>query len=230
MTPTELKARFRRDVDDIQHDPGDESDLLFTNEDIDFYMDEAHRTFVAESKYLHERITASVTSGSATVDLPSRFLELRGDTAYLQTLDRKIPELNHSEAGAIDDDYGVSIPRNRIFNDGTTGAPQAFTLDAESNKLTLMPTPDADDTIEFLAYMEPEPPSETDVFAMDNPRHIVMLLDGMKMLAYRKQDADVYDPRQGDRWESSFLQSIEQVSSERKRRRRKPGMVRYGGL
>lgn len=229
MTPAELKTRFRRDVDDIQHDLNDETDLLFTSDDVDYYLDEAHRQFVAETRYLHEKLELNVLAGEASVSLPVRFLEPRGKTAYLVTADRVIPEIDYDDHPQAHDDYGSQVVANPMFESGT-GTPRQYTLDMESDELVLFPTPEENDTLHILAFMEPEDVSDVGAFAISNPRHISMLLHGMKMLAYRKQDADAYDPRQAELWEERFNDAIAQVSSERMRRRRKPGVVRYGGL
>lgn len=229
MTPEELKTRFRRDVDDIQLDPDDESDLLFTSDDVDYYLDEAHRQFVTETQYLHEKPTLYVVAGQPSVALPDRFIELRDHTAYLVTADKKIQEFNYNEAGTTEDDYGSSVVGNPIF-DTETGTPRSFSLDVDSNELHLFPTPEEDDTLQILAFMEPKDVSETERFAIKNPRHITMLLAGMKALAYDKQDADAYDPRQSEKWREQFEGFISQVQSERMRRRRRPGLVKYGGL
>ncbi len=229
MTPDELKTRFRRDVDDIQYDPTDESDLLFTSADVDYYLDEAHRQFVTETQYLHEKLTLYVVAGQPSVGLPDRFIELRDNVGYLVTADKKIREFNHNESGMPESDYGLHVVDNPIFQT-ETGTPRGFSLDVSSNELHLFPIPDEDDTFQILAFMEPKDVSEVDKFAIKNPRHINMLLAGMKALAYDKQDADAYDPRQAERWREKFEGFISQVQSERMRRRRRPGLVKYGGL
>lgn len=229
MTPDELITRFRRDVDDIQHDPNDESDLLFTSDDVEFYLDEAHRQFVTDTLYLHEKLCLPVVAGYPQIALPIRFLEARGQKAYLATARRLIPEVNYTDLGTIQDDYGFQTYSNPTFGD-EQGLPRSYSLDIAEGYITLFPTPEADDTFEILAFMEPPDVSELGTFAFRNRRHIVMLLDGMKALAYAKQDSDAYDPKQAQRWQDRFEDNILKVEAERRRRRRKPGVVQYGGL
>jgi hypothetical protein len=229
VTPAELKTRFRRDVDDIQHGPADESDLLFTSDDVNYYLDEAHRRFVAETRYLHEKLQLPVSAGTPRVSLPTRFLEARGKTAHLATADRIIPEFDYDDHAQAHDDYGSQVVDNPMYR-SETGEPRRYTFDAEEGYIYLFPTPEEDDTLELLAFVEPKNVSEVGKFAFKNERHLSMLLHGMKALAYRKQDADAYDPRQAELWEERFADAIAQVSSERMRRRRKPGVVRYGGI
>lgn len=229
MTPDELKERFRRDVDDVRFDPEYDVDLLFSEDDVDYYLDEAHHRFVVETYYLFEKLTLPVSKGIDHVHLPVRFLELRGDTVYLVNAGWALSQADHDSNRIAGDDYGAAVSYPPVFRT-QDGTPRLFSLDIEAERLTLFPTPVEDDCIEMMAYMAPRPVSETGRFAMRDSRHIRMLLPGMKALAYAKQDADVYDPNQAARWEEQFQQEILKAQSERLRRRRTPSVVRYGGL
>lgn len=225
-TVSQLIERFRIDVDDIKYDPADETDLLFTDADIEYYFVESQRRFVAETFYLHGTIREKVVANSPIVRLSDRVLEFRNRHAYLETLGVSLEERNYGELiNHVGDDYGMQVTTSPF--DRQTGRPRFFSADIENDRIDLFPTPEADDI--FVAEVYLEAPC-TPTLVIDNPRHVNMLLNGMKALAYAKQDADAYDPRQAARWEEKFAYDIFQVGAERQRRRRKPGIVAYGGI
>lgn len=225
-TADDLIERFRADVDDRAYDPDDESDLLYTRKDIEHYLVESQRRFVAETHYLHEVLRETVVANDPIVRLSRRVLEIRGRTAYLVTADVRLEERAANEIYAGGDDYGQTLGANPFSSD-RTGRPLWFTADLDTDEIHLFPTPEVDDTLVFSAYIEAP---DSCMLIIRNPRHINMLLDGMKAMAYRKQDSDAYDPNQAERWERRFQDNIDEVYSERQRRRRKPGLIRYGGL
>jgi len=234
MTPAQLRDRFRRDIDDIKPAGSDESDLLFTDDSINDFIDEAHRVFVAETFYYHTLLELDVVATEADIALPDTFLDLRGNAGELVNAQRVVRKRALYE-GVLSDDYG-GMTSVLQFSDDTLATPRFFSLDLEFNTLRLFPTPAEDDILRLSVYLEPDPidfATQDDLstaFVMTNKHHVLCLLDGMKAIAYRVQDVDVYDPRQAERWEASFRRKIADVRSERMRRRCRPQEILYGGL
>ena len=232
MTPTQLRDRFRREVDDVLPDPLDDSAALWTNDEILEYLDEAQQRFVHDTRYLSTAVEVNVTAGTAFVALPDNVIELRDDALRLDAYDTTIYEramnlLNRSTV----DDYGTSAAGPSPLDNTEEGRPRHFSLDPDNNRIHFYPVPDTDSTARFYAYVEADPlDAWDDPLSITNRRHIRMLLDGMKELAYAKQDAEVYDPNQVERYRARFMYSISQVNGERQRRRRDPSPIEYGGI
>ena len=230
MTPAQLLDRFRRDVDDLDLDPNDQSDLLWSDEDVMHYMEEAHRDLVVGALYLHKVLEIPVNEGEAVSALPSSFLEMRGERAFLRTARTFVVEREQAGFSGAHDDYGQFVPSSPFVQDAPPGRPRVFTLDMENDQITFFPTPEANDILELPAYVEPPRIAVAEQFAFSNESHQLALLDGMKAMAYRKQDADAYDPNQAETWQGRFDAKISAIKWERMRRRRKPGQIRYGGI
>lgn len=234
MTPTILRDRFRRQVDDVLLDPSDDSAALWTDEDILYYMNEALSRFVHDTLYLTETIELTVVADDAVVTLPERVISIRDDRGYLVERKQEIRDVAYSQAsGGFTDDYGYSISGARLdpLADMPSGRPRAYSADIDSHELRLFPPSDTDDTLRVNVYVEAAELEDFDAeLPIKNPRHARMLLNGMKALAYEKQDAEVYDPKQANRFELQFAADIAQVAGERMRRRRQPQPIPYGGL
>lgn len=230
MTPQQLLDRFRRDVDDLDFDSSDQSDLLWSDDDVMHYMEEAHRQLVSEARYLHKILEIPVTEGYSEAALPGSFLQLRGDKAFLRESRTTVVEREMAGFSGATDDYNQTVPSNPFVQNSPPGRPRIFSLDMEDATLVLFPTPDRDDLLELPAYVEPPRIEHAGKFAISNESHQLALLDGMKALAYRKQDADAYDPGQAERWQLAFEDKISAIKWERMRRRRKPGAIQYGGI
>lgn len=226
-----LKNRFRVDVDDIDHDPADQSGLLWSDDDVLEYIDEAHSQFVHDTLYRHELLRIYLPADLSPVNLKERVIELRGEVGYLESSGTPVHEVNANETGvSAGDDYGTDIDVSP-FKDQTPGRPRSFSLDIDEGKLHLFPPSSVEDVLEIPAYLEANEIDDWNLtLDISNKRHIRMLLDGMKALAYAKQDADVFDPNQAARWQVAFERNIAKVAGERKRRRRGPGVVQYGGI
>lgn len=225
-----LKDRFRSAVDDLDIDPTDQSGLLWSDDDVLEYIDAAHAQFIHDTLYKHETLELVVVANDPIVPLPTKVIELRGTAAYLVSTGTPVYEINSGELGAGSDDYGFDVAINP-YADQTPGTPRSFSADIEADELRLFPPSATDDVLQVPAYVEGRPIEDWRT-ALDIKlrRHIRMLLNGVRALAYGKQDADTLDPSQAQRWQEAFERDIEQVASERRRRARRPQTMRYGGL
>lgn len=225
-----LKDRFRVDVDDIDYDPTDQSGLLWTDDDVLEYIDGAHSQFVYDTLYRHELLRIYLPAELSPVNLQERVIELRHGVGYLESSGTPVYEINANELGVPSDDYGMDVEVDP-YKDQTPGRPRSFSLDIDGGKIYLFPPSDVDDVIKIPVFLEANEISDWNcTLDVSNKRHQRMLLNGMKALAYAKQDADAFDPRQAQRWELAFARDIARVNGGRQRRRRKPGVIQYGGI
>ena len=229
MTPTQLKDRFRRDVDDFPPDPQETAGCLWSDDDIFDYMNEVQKDFVARTLYLFEVLEIPFSAGETQISLPSPVLEVRGPV-YLKDDGTILTDVNVRES-VWTSDYGVMVPAGPTGLPATTGRPSLYSLDIERGTITIAPEPLNADTIILPAYLEaPDIDVGDDAITVTNLRYQMIILDGMKAVAYRKQDADAYDPNQADRWQLEYERKLQQAHGESLRRRRNPGEIVYGGI
>lgn len=228
MTPNDLKDRFRIDVDDVAPHPEDTSGCLWSDADIFSYMDEAHAEFVERTLYLYDVLEVPFEAACDSIALPRRIIEVRGPV-YLKNEGTLLQDIN-AEQRVWASDYGTMVSSSP-FGADSSGRPNAYSLDIVRGQIKLSPTPLEADMLLIPAFLEARPIVDGNSrFELNNTRHIRALLNGMKRLAYMKQDADVYDPEQALRWGALFERDIERVHGEILRQRRTPGETRYGGL
>lgn len=229
MTPTQLKDRFRLDVDDVPPHPEETSGCLWSDADIFGYMDEVHRDFVARTLYLFEMVEVPFSAGETDIPLPRSVLELRGPV-YLQNEGTILADVNARE-NVWTSDYGVMVAAGPLNVPRTTGRPSLYSLDIVRGRITIAPAPLEDDVLLVPAYVEARMLDKNcNSLEVTNERHQIIILDGMKAVAYRKQDADAYDPNQADRWQLEYERKLQQAHGESLRRRRNPGEIMYGGI
>ena len=229
MTPTQLKDRFRRDVDDIPPHPEELSGCLWSDDDIFSYMDEVHRDFVARTLYLFEVQEVDYVAGETQIPLPRPILEVRG-AVYLKNEGTIVHDVNIHE-NVWSSDYGVLVPSSPMRSPNVTGTPRLYSLDIVRGEIAIAPAPLEDDTLLIPAYVEARVLGKNcNSLEVTNERHQMIILDGMKAVAYRKQDADAYDPNQADRWQLEYERKLQQAHGESLRRRRNPGEIVYGGI
>lgn len=225
-----LKAQFRRDVDDVDLDPTDQSGLLWSDDDVLHYLNVAHSEFVRETRYRPAILEVPVVTGLASSNLPSRVVELRSDKGYLATAQVEVVQVNHEERFLPREDYGVSV-NSDPFSSSDTGVPRSFSLDMDDSKVAFFPTPSADDSLRIAVWLEANEINDWDCTPdVRNPRHQRMLLAGMKREAYRKHDADTMNMEKALFWEARFAADVEDVRAERERRNTHPAPIPYGGL
>lgn len=225
-----LKNQFRRDVDDIDLDPADQSGLLWSDADILHYLNVAQQEFVHDTLYLRKNLSLVVTAEEPLVVLPERVIELKSSKAYLSTAGVVINEVNRDDQLRHTDDYGATLVTNP-FESMTPGRPYAFTLDMDERFIRLLPASATEDTLEITAYVEADELDDWNCsLDITRRRHQDMLLAGMKREAYLKSDADTYNREEAQLWAGIFEQHKSGVFDERQKRQERPPTVRYGGI
>lgn len=224
MTPDELKALFRAEVRD------EATPYLWSDTEVYRFIDDAQKQFcrltggIADASSAVTQIAVTADDPWATYD--SRILHLRD--LYRVSDQQNVKIINFRDLSQGGDDYGM--PTLVKFPD-RTGPVSAAITNMEANKLRLVDTPVANDTLSAIVYRLPlvTVVSNATLLEIDELHHY-HLLDWMKHLAHKKQDAETYDRGRSDEFARAFYEYCMQAKAERERREHKPRAVNYGGL
>lgn len=213
MNSTDLLEHFRLDVSD------EVTPYLWSDAEVFRYMNDAYRMFIRKTGGIAD-ITSLVTevpvvTGEATASLDPSILRIMH--AY---------RLSDSTPLEIFNGPGSAPPTR-------ASGPVAGMVIGEQRHLVRWTTiPTADDTVTLSVYRLPLgfiTGVEQDFTDVDEDHHI-HLLDWMKHLAYRKQDAETFDRAKSDECGEAFLAYCEFVTAEHERYKHKNRVVAYGGL
>ncbi len=218
MNAGDLLQHFRYEVDDLE-DP-----YLWSDDEVFEYMTDAERMFCRltegiEEARLPQICQLSVVPGTDWYAVSPLILKLRwatrGDNGRTITV-------SNPEKLALD---GIA------FDSGTGGPVRALVAGMSKGVLRAWPMPNETVTINLGVFRLPLTPltSEVSAFEIDEQHHI-HLLSWMKHRAYNKHDADTYDPKQAEKYETVFRNYCFKALAEQERARRQVGTVIYGGI
>lgn len=224
----DLLGLLRRELSDV------EEPYLWADDDLFQYLDEAQEAFARTTELFSDATTASVTRVSVTagqpfVALSPKVHRIEGDM-WLQTAKQTVSEANLNELDSLycGDDYGhASGGRWR----SATGTPRYLVLDIERDKGRLVPIPTAADTLELHVIRLPlKSVTEPGGLEVTDTWHQRALVVYAKGLAYDKNDVDTQDAQLAAQFKAEALSQMFEIRDETRRKRRRPGTVRYGGL
>lgn len=228
MTPEQLVARFRSDVDD------DQQPYLWSTDEVWEYLNDAHRMHVRLTGGIRDASTASVVN--LTVSIGDPWLELsplvmKIRSARLASTGRTLPVFSFEGL------FGQQGVANREFPCSTddldkSGPLKALIIGMEDDKLRAVRIPAAGDTVKLVVERLPLLTLTADLsepFEIRAEYHL-HLLWWMKHLAYAKQDADTFDKERSDNCETTFRARCSEAADEKRRREHKPRLMAYGGL
>lgn len=208
-----LVEQLRLELDD------EVEDYLWSDRELLLYVDLAQKIYAKETEAFRDSTTAEICSVAVTADDPVVVLDdriIRIDTAYLETADVELELKNQNEM--------LGSWRTEA------GTPCTLVLDDDHSQGRFVPIPDADDTLLLTVVRYPlKNVTEGGRLEVKDPLHQYTLLDGAKMFAYRKNDADVYNPKLASEYEARFMGQLMRFKSEIDRAKRRPGVTRYGG-
>lgn len=231
MTPTDLVARFRLDVDD------DQTPYLWSDDEVWGYLNDAIQKWLGtpgggvRDASTTSIVNLTVTSGDAWLELSPLITKIR--SARLASTGRTLPIISFEELFGMDGMANSQFPVSTDDFD-LTGPIKALVIGMEDNKLRTVRIPAANDTVKLVV----ERLSINTHAAADNPQKTIEvdsqyhldLLFGMKALAYRKQDADTFDKTKADEAEAQFVARAAKAALDKARREHKPRLMVYGGL
>lgn len=228
-TLANLLTFFREDLDDT------ETPYLWSDNQFYRYLDEAQKQFVRDTRYIHDATTAEICSipvfaGREYIVFDERILEIK--RAQLASTNRPLSLRNFNELDQ-NTHAGDSYEQWEIVSwTESTGTPRYLVPEYETERARLIPTPTVNDTVNLWVIRDPlddidDGDSEMEVADRNDQ---LVVLDYVKFLAYTKQDADVYDKERGEFFFTKYAAGTEKTRQRINKKRRRPGVVRYGGL
>ena len=226
MDSTRLFELFRSDVAD------EAKPYLWKDIEVWEYMDSAHKAFVRLTGGIAD-FTSSITEVSATANEPTSEVSkriLRFMYAQRTSDNRPVEIINSTDIGRLGrSDYGS----NRPFTlSDQVGPVVAMVIGMQRGIVRWVNVPEADDTIKLRVYRLPlnDITGDAQEFVDIDDQHHIYLLNAMKALAYRKQDAETFDRARAEENEVVFARYCALVKSEFEREKHKTRVVAYGGL
>lgn len=226
FVPEELVTLFRGEVDDTV------APYLWSDDEVYFYLDLAQKKFARLTRIFQDGSTAAVTQVAVTaaepfVDLDPRVLEVRraklSDGSVVE-----VRNLNEMDEVYGELDYGVPMsPRWET----STGTPRYMVMDIEEGRGRLAPIPVANDTLSLYVERLPLLDITVDSVSLEvrDSEDQYALLSWMKKLAYNKTDSQTYNPQLSTEAALEFTHYCSERKAELGNKRRRAGVVRYGG-
>ena len=226
MNSTGLYDTFRSDVVDTARP------YLWTDDDVWRYAADAHRMFIrltgGISDFMSEACEVPVVAGEAVVELHPSLLRIM--SATLRGTKREVEVINPTDVVKMrTTDYGQI---KQLIMDDKQGPVRYFVLGLQKGYARLVQVPVENDFIDLQIYRLPlkaidGPDQEISDIEEDHHMH---LIDWMKHLAYKKQDADTFNPQASLQGKQDFEAYCSFVKAELERYNHKTRTVSYGGL
>lgn len=222
-TTDQIIEDFRSDVADRADvdASGHPRDTLWSEADVLRYLNSALARWASDTLALRRLFTIPMASNVGTVRFPwSEVIDVLSASYSIPSygIDRELKEFNLND-GWVTDDYGVSITRQVDINQ--VGPPRGFTRDYDDAYLRIWPIAPAEGTLTIHALVVPsEVHASMPLPPIMGRKDIDLVLQWMKNLAYRKQDADVLDLTRADKFKSEYNEDVKDRASEIDRARR----------
>lgn len=231
MKSDALIERFRSAVHDTAEPP------LWTDDECAQYADEAQKWFCR----LTGGIADSQTDEICVVDMVA--------AAPYSAIDPRVLKIRHMRRGSDNREIEVlnfediqlrpaftarysNSPYFLELDDTQTGPVSAAVTGMEKDSVRWVYVPEEDDTAKLIVYRLP-----LETITFDHPvdleiddKHQFILIDGMKALAYAKEDAEAFDKGKQATAEQKFTAYCVSAKQDRERREHKYRTVRYGGI
>lgn len=222
-----LVTQFRTQMDD------NVEPYLWDEDRIIEWIDEAQKIFAEKTKIFQgSEIINVLAADGGDVTIPSYVVEVRRAKYTGQTAPLEITNFAEISRGALYEDYGVRVTGNWEDAEGT---PTYLVLDVETDKGRLVPklatsAADGTMTIYYARYPLKDVTSSSSKIELTDTRHQRLMVVYARAMAYGDHDADVYDPRQEAAKLEEFHTKVDVIAAQTKRKTRRAGTVRYGGL
>ena len=225
MRTEEVIGLFRSEVDDPLHS-GDDVDSLWKNNELEFYLKEARYEVARECYSFIKNTELTIEPGNPLVAQPEEFTELR----WARLNGRMLDVVNLSEiANLVIDDYGFRSGFSADWEEHV-GPIVALVKDFQTGFFRTYRILDEEEDPQTLQINHYAVPSVADCERwMSRPDEVRALLEYMKYLAYRKQDADVLDLDRSNQHFAAFNRMLGILAGRARRTHRRPGTTGYGG-
>ena len=220
----DLIGQFRTQMDD------NVEPFLWDEDRIIEWIDEAQKVFAERTKIFQgSEILTVLAADGGNVTIPSYVLEIRRAkyTGQVRALD--ILNFNDISRGSLYDDYGINLTDDW---EESTGTPRALVPDYKTDAGRLVPKPVADGTMTlyYARYPLKDITASSSKIELTDTRHQRLMVVYARAMAYGDHDADVYDPRAEVAKMDEFHTKVDVITAQIKRKTRRAGTVRYGGL
>lgn len=230
MTAQELLDLFRTEVVDTR------KPYLWKDEEVLAYMDDAYKMFVrltgGIADFTSDMTKVDIVAGENVADVDPRILRFM--RASRASDGREIQIVNQTDMmTASRDDYGIV---RALYNDSTPGEVKYMIIGQQRGKCRWAQIPEFDDVANLDVYRLPLTKIATDGSNLDfdfdeiGEEHHQHLVLWMQHRAYRKPDADAFDPGRSDAMKQQFDSYCNMAKSEWERSKHKTRVVSYGGL
>lgn len=226
MTSDELLAAFRQDVVDVA------KPYLWSDDEIYRYMNDAYRMFVRLTEgvpdFTSDACAVDIVPGEATATIHPSILRIVGATRRSDT--HPIEIINVTDVARMrSSDYGQV---KQFILDSTPGQVRYMVLGMQKGVVRWAQVPEVEDVCDLTIYRLPLNVIEGDGQELSDVEeiHHLHLLDWMKHLAYKKQDAETFSPDASAARLADFTAYCTRVKAEWERYKHKTRVVSYGGL
>lgn len=191
MTLDDLITEARLQLSDPEMPgSGDDSDSLWSNDELTLYVNQAINEACLRSKLIKDASTASVCQ--IAVSAGTRSYAVSPKITYIDRA--KLASGNFPLAGSSVADWDYE---NANW-DSDTGTPTEYAMDYEDGKITLDKEPIANDTLNLIVYRRPLEDIKYQLRKIKSPEipeeYHYHLIDWVRHLAYEKKDSETYDP------------------------------------
>lgn len=219
-------------IDFWRSDVSDAAQPYFWSDDSALvYADAAYKMFVrltgGITDFISDACTVAVTAGEVASDLHHSILRIHDARLASTGRNLKIANLLDPIGGA--DDYGKL---RSMLSDTSSGPVHTMVIGVQRHKARWVNVPVADDEVQLSISRLPLTSltvPESTMNEVDEIHH-PYLIDWMKHLAYKKQDADTFDRERSDRCAKDFEAYCALVKRELAREQHKTRVTTYGGL
>lgn len=225
MNSSELYDTFRSDVSDVA------KPYLWSDDEVFRYMDAAYKMFVrltgGITDFLSDATLIDMVAGEKVADSHPSILRILHAERVSDGNPLRI--VNTTDLNSvIQNDYGAL--RN-LVNDRSIGTVHSMIIGRQKNKVEWVSTPAEDDQAQLSVFrlpLENITGFDQELAEVDDMHHIY-LLDWMKHLAYKKQDADTFDKGKSEEFKADFEAYCMFAKGELERKSFKVRVVQYGG-
>lgn len=227
-TATEFLSVFRDEVDDASiYTAGNDDVCLWKDREIYRYMTAAVDALAKDTDGLFKLVRLPYTASSSVVLLPKYVLHIRH--ARDITNERDLTPCNTDGVMSTDtSDYGRFDTQNSMFQG--TGHVTHYVRDYEKKHLRLVPIPATAGELELQCTVTLQLPMADGLpMPFEDTQDQLLLLEYMKYLAYRKQDAETEDLVRSDKAKAAYDAGAKARKAELRNYRRTPGVVRMQG-
>ena len=227
-----MRTRFRREMDDPLF-PGEgatpDSDSLWSDEDINDYMDQAQEELCRRIDCIPDDTSfkARFKANQTRIEVEPSITKLRSAYSTGRRKTIQASTVRDMEKGFITSDYGylyVGQWRDR------TGEIEYLLTDETEGFFRAVPIPLEADTLDLSVYRLPEQRivDGADLVVPDKYRRQLMLK--MRALAYLKQDAETFNERLANVFEGQWQVWLDETARDQKVYVGGSRMTTYGGI